>query len=377
MALRYDIGALRAPQRMPNGWLRVDGYLTRVGVFMYRNADGTVRRELRLPEEVFKADSLASFQLVPVTNGHPPELLTAKNTKDYAVGTVAENVGRDGDNVRASMMVTDADTIANVEAGRRELSCGYTCDMEDSPGVHPTFGPYDVVQRNIRGNHVAIVDVARAGPEARLRLDAAEMINEGKANMKIVINGVEYEVSDQVAQALTRERADHAEQLATVRKDLADARADGERNKAKLDAANDALTAEKKARADATDPKLFAERVNARVALLVQARSVLPADTKLDGMTDRDIKIAVLGKLVPDTKLDGKVDAYIDARFDMAIEAHEKANPALDDLRRATGGANDTRNDAGTGDPDKDKRKAMVEANRKASLDPIPGAVQK
>lgn len=382
MALRYDIGALRSPERMPNGWLRADGYLTRVGVFLYRNPGGDVRRELRLPEEVFKADSLRSFHLVPVTNNHPPELLTAQNTKTYAVGTTAENVAPDGENVRASLMVTDAETIAGIEGGKSQLSCGYTCDMEEAPGVHPMFGPYDVIQRNIKGNHVAIVDVARAGPDARLRLDSLDAVMvepKPKENiMKITINGVVYEVSDQVEQALTRERADQAEVVTTLKNDLTNARAESEKSKAKLDAANEALATEKKARADATDPKLLNERVNARVALIVQARNVLPADTKLDTLDDHAIKIAVLGKLVPELKLDGRSADYVQARFDIAIEAHEKANPALDSLRRVVLGGNENRNDAGTtGDPDKDKRNAMIAENRKRSNEPLPGAVQK
>jgi hypothetical protein len=145
-------------------------------------------------------------------------------------------------------------------------------------------------------------------------------------------------VSDQVEQALTRERADQAEVMTTLKNDL----------------------------------------TNARVALIVQARNVLPADTKLDAMEDHAIKIAVLNKLVPELKLDGKSADYVQARFDIAIENHEKTNPALDGLRRVVLGGNENRNDAGiTGDPDKDKRNAMIAENRKRSNEPLPGAVQK
>ena len=68
---RYDVGNL-GPMRMDNGYLRTTGKLTRVGIFDYRRADGSIQKELRLAEEVFRADSLGSFALVPLTNGHPP-----------------------------------------------------------------------------------------------------------------------------------------------------------------------------------------------------------------------------------------------------------------------------------------------------------------
>jgi hypothetical protein len=40
--------------------------LTRVGIFEYRRPDGSIRRELRLPEEVFAQESLASYKGKPV-----------------------------------------------------------------------------------------------------------------------------------------------------------------------------------------------------------------------------------------------------------------------------------------------------------------------
>src|SRR5690606_27126345 len=81
--------------------------------------------------------------------------------------------------VDADMLITHADTIADIDKGKRELSCGYSCDLEHVPGewIDPRTGVahrYDAIQRNIRGNHVAVVSKGRAGPEARVRLDSAE-----------------------------------------------------------------------------------------------------------------------------------------------------------------------------------------------------------
>lgn len=66
--LRYDQASpLSKPVRLPNGFVRAEGYLTRSGIFVYRDAQGKAIRELRPPEEVMHPDSLASFGLMPVT----------------------------------------------------------------------------------------------------------------------------------------------------------------------------------------------------------------------------------------------------------------------------------------------------------------------
>lgn len=71
-------------------------------------------------------DSLASFGLMPVTNDHPSELLTADNAKEYQVGTVSESVVAEGDKVRAALMITDAQAIEALDGvwyfGRRPFS---------------------------------------------------------------------------------------------------------------------------------------------------------------------------------------------------------------------------------------------------------------
>lgn len=176
MAYRIDRGNLSKPLKMANGWLRIDGRITRTGVFTYRNSDGSMRRELRLPEEVFKEDAMQSFALVPVTDEHPPGFLDAKNTREYARGSVAGTLRKDGEFIAGELLVTDADLIKKLEDGvARELSCGYNCDLDEKPGVTADGLRYDAIQRNIRGNHVAVVPKGRAGPEARVRMDGASV----------------------------------------------------------------------------------------------------------------------------------------------------------------------------------------------------------
>lgn len=175
LALRYDIGTLRPPRRTADGRLRVDGALTRSGVFVYRDGSGKERREYRAPDEVFAAHSLETFAAVPVTLDHPPVPVTAANAREYAVGLTGENVRRDGDHAVASLTVFDAAAVAAIEAGKRELSCGYEVDLVHESGVTPDGEHFDARQTNIRGNHVAIVDTGRAGPSAAIRMDSEDV----------------------------------------------------------------------------------------------------------------------------------------------------------------------------------------------------------
>lgn len=346
MAQRFDIGELQKPTRMGNGWLRVDGHLTRSGIFTYRNPDGTVRRELRPPEEVFKADSMASFSMVPVTNDHPPEVLTAANTKKYAVGTVGEVVKRDDDHVRSSILITDAETITRVETGKTALSCGYTCDVDMTSG-ELNGERYDAIQRNIRGNHVALVNVARAGPTARIRMDAndAEMIPNPPASsglekkMSLVtmrIDGIDVETTPTAKQAFEKALATATAKADGLALELSTAKADAAKQTARADGLDAELKKEQKLRADAASPEAVKALVKARVALETQGAKILGDAFKADA-SDRDLKIAIVEKL-DGAKLDpekAKNDLYLDARFDGAIArtptALAKANETLND----------------------------------------------
>lgn len=174
MAFRVDLGVLRPAQRMPDGRVRVEAHITRAGVFQYLNHDGTIRRELREPREVFDATSMRSFEQLPVTNTHPYEPVSSRNARQFMVGANDSSVARDDDHMKTMIMVADEQTIKEMESGDKvQVSCGYTCDFDPTPGVHPVYGAYDGKQKNIRGNHIALVTHARAGQTARVRMDAA------------------------------------------------------------------------------------------------------------------------------------------------------------------------------------------------------------
>src|SRR5262249_25658712 len=170
---RIDYGSMGGVEATPQGGLRIPAFLTRVGVFEYTGVDGHPIREYRPPEEVFNSDSMSMLKGAPITLDHPPEPIKPENFRTYNVGHVADDVRRQGDKVAATLYLQDQAACKAIEAGRRELSCGYHTDVDETPGVAPDGQPYDRIQRNISYNHLALVDSGRAGHDIRLRLDAA------------------------------------------------------------------------------------------------------------------------------------------------------------------------------------------------------------
>lgn len=305
---RRETIRLDATRRTPQGGLVAPAFLTRSGVFDYQRSDGSTVREYRPPDEVFKADSLATLASAPVTNLHPSQLVKSDNFKQFSVGHVGEQVSQDGDKVAATLYVQDASTVAAIEGGlMRQVSCGYTCDIADESGITPAGERYDRVQRNISYNHVAIVPVGRAGAEVALRLDAADnQITEDKQMNVERIDGVDFEIGTEQHKAAIKLR----DQVAGLNSalDKAQGRADSAEEQIKvLSAENAALK----------DPARIDAAVSARAALLEMARKLSP-EVKADGLSDHEIRVAALNAARPELKLDGKSAEYVAAAFDVA-----------------------------------------------------------
>ena len=122
----------------------------------------------RCEEEVFSKASLETFSKLPVTDDHPSDGVNANNWRKLAVGVTGDDVLRDGEYLKVGLKLTDADIIQKVNNGKRELSVGYTTQIDFVDGVTPKGEAYQAVQRMIRANHVAVVDTGRCGPQARI-----------------------------------------------------------------------------------------------------------------------------------------------------------------------------------------------------------------
>lgn len=162
------------------GYLKDRPILTSTGIFEYVNEDGSIRRELRLPEEVFAPESLASYKGKPIIVTHDAGLVTKDNVHEEQIGTILTEGYRSGDDVRAEIVIHDTDEMK--KSGLKELSLGYNLDLEETAGEWKGQ-PYDAIQRNIRINHLALVSEARAGDQARLNIDSREKTLKGGKRM--------------------------------------------------------------------------------------------------------------------------------------------------------------------------------------------------
>jgi uncharacterized protein len=355
---RYDAARLGNTRRTPQGFLRAPARVTRTGVLVYRRPDGTVVRELRRPEQVFKQDSVATLADAPVTDLHPREMITATNARTLSVGHVSGTSARAdaGRYVEAELVITDGRMIKAIEAGdRREVSCGYSCKLIDKPGTY-NGEHYDAEQTDIVYNHVGLGPQkwGRAGAEVALRLDgsadehslpsdAAHAVlrdddddNKGPEPMDLVtirLDGLEAQVTPSAAQIVQRTLEQRDTKLAEQTTQLTALQQRFDALRGELDAAKTGL-------AEAKDPARFESAVRSRIALLERVRPVLGPDVKLDGLSPRDIKLKALAKLKPGSpSLEAEADAYIDARLDTVLEMLEaqpprRGNPSASDLRR-------------------------------------------
>ena len=357
-AYRCDIGLFRRPVKTAQGYLKADGLATRVGIFRYKLPDGTIQRELRPPDEVFDENSLETLSAIPVTNDHPPVMLDSENTKQFSVGFTHERVDVDDDFVKVGMTVTDKNVIDDIlERNREELSCGYHADLEITPGIYKGE-PYDAVQRNIRYNHLAIVDRGRAGREARIRLDKDQgvMVEEikeeikmdnkdnktGVSMAKIKLDGIEYEVSESLAKVVMDKQS-------ALEKSQADLEAT-QKKVSELKGRCDSLEQEiEKAKKDKPSRKALLKEARNRIDLEHFGKEVLGDEAKFDDETsDTDIRKQVLKKLQPKLTLDDREGAYIQAAFDVAQGSYEKKDAKGEQLKKNLGNGAD-KNDGADG----------------------------
>ncbi len=341
---RYDFAELKAIIT-DEGFLRDTPVVGRVGIQEYCRADGTIQRELRLPEEVFAQSALDSAKGKPISLDHADGKVTKKNAHRVTIGTMLDGLIPDGDTVRADLVIHSPDAIGD----RRQLSLGYTATLDMTPGEHPVYGKYDAIQKNISINHLSVVKVARAGPVARLNLDGNEFFNPQEhqtMSVKVKLdNGIEYDAAPEVAAELTKLRADAsvvAAELKTIPQ--LQAKVDALESAAKeVPAKLDAAKAEGQAQA-AARTKLEAVATGFKVDCKDKA--------------DREVKELVIKSVRKDADLTGKDDTYIDAAFDMAVEM--KGDAAMASQRAAA-----LKNDGGNAvDTSAKHRDAMI-ANMK------------
>lgn len=341
---RVDFGRLDSgsAQRTPQGGIAVPASLTRSGVFLYRNPDGTERREYRPPDEVFKSDSMATAASAPLTDLHPTDgIVTISNWRGTSVGHLGEQVRRDGELLAANVYVQDAQVVEAVERGdRRDISMGYRCRIDRTPGTTPEGERYDAIQRDIRYNHAAILPRGhgRAGDGVGLRMDSADptdamqvrheeqksapgapapqeqAVRTDMGDIKVRIDGVEHRLdgSDTTKQAVEKALGDRDQRIDSLKSER-------DQLQAKLDEAEKKRDELQGKLDEAQDPKRLDARVQERTELIDKARRIAP-ELKTDGLSDQQIRCEALKAKGVEVRSDAS-DDYIRGRFEAVAES--------------------------------------------------------
>ena len=197
MVLDRGSQATYAPEQLgrtqaltPEGYLLCsDVRIARTGAMLYRPdevpevrpaANGQMVVIMRDADVLFAPDAIASFNGKPVTNDHPPALLSETDTRKYQIGVVLNprrGEGVDSEYLMADLLITDAATIALIVAKKkREVSPGYDAELEE---VKPGLGR----QTAILGNHLAIVDRGRGGSSCAIQDMETNMAKRRKMSL--------------------------------------------------------------------------------------------------------------------------------------------------------------------------------------------------
>ncbi|BBV03793.1 DUF2213 domain-containing protein [Providencia hangzhouensis] len=180
-----------------NGWLEVtDNPISKVGVFDYLGAEigapipDKIYRVLRPPEELASEATINSFKLTPFIIEH--EMLGKHATpaeKKGIQGVIGENVYFDPPYLRANIKIFSDVALSNIDSGKIDLSPGYRSKYEFTSGIYEGQH-YDVIQRHLRGNHLALVDEGRTGPDVAVQdhlvitIDTKELIRMNEEENK-------------------------------------------------------------------------------------------------------------------------------------------------------------------------------------------------
>ena len=342
-----------APRETGNGYMVATVRAGRIGVQDYAGhevgrPDLATVRVFRGEDEVFAASAMASAAHRPMTVDHPGVTVDATNWREHAVGFTGGEVARDGDYLRLPLMLADATAIREVGTGKRELSFGYDCALDWTPGTAPDGQTYDARQTGIRINHLAIVDKGRAGPACRIGDSSNPKEGQDMNVRTVTVDGLSIQTTDQGAQALEKlqgQLADAASKLTSRDGQIAALTSAHEKALGSKDGEIATLRADHAKAIEAKDGEIAGlsakvsdtvgldAMIAAREATIAGARRILGDAFDPKGQTDATIRRAAVVKRLGDVAVNGKSDDYVQAAFDTLTATAAKADPVRDAFR--------------------------------------------
>lgn len=158
-------------------WYIKDNPLSKVGVFPYLGYQiseelkpDKIYQVLRPEEELNKEETLSSFKLIPIVDDHTmlgskPGMQPAEEKGVH--GVVGDEVYFKDGIIYGDLKIFSESLKEEIENGKKELSMGYFCDYDLTPGEYKGVH-YDAMQRNLKMNHLALVDEGRMGADVRV-----------------------------------------------------------------------------------------------------------------------------------------------------------------------------------------------------------------
>lgn len=337
-----DAGSVHSTRSFTdNGFLKARGLIARTGIQEYygkeigRPDQAYKRFKIYRPDDVvFNQSVLDSLLGVDLTNDHPKNNVDSESYKALTCGVVISKGVRDANEpsfIACDLIVKDAKAIANIEAGKVELSAGYSSDIDMTPGTTPTGEMYDGRIASIHFNHVAIVDKGRAG-RARI-LDGVTMKDLTIGGTTIQLADDAHAAVEKAVDALNAKLNDTATELADAQKRLADM----DKEKALADAKIADLEEKlKKAEEEKMTDADVMSIINAADKLRTKAKTIAGAEFVCDSVDPETIMKAALAKAMPTADLKDKSFDYVSALFDArcsfvndAAASHQALGAAL------------------------------------------------
>ena len=316
-------------------------------------ADRKIVRVYRPEDQVFSTDAISSYARKPITIDHPKDGVTPDSWKDLAVGEI-DPVGilRDGEFVTVQLVFRDAAAIKLIEAadGPKELSMGYSAEIEMIDGVSPSGEPYDAIMSDFRMNHVAVVREARGGNQLRVSDGAhvpwgASPHNDRKDPImpenlrKIMVDGLQVEVTDAAAVAIEKLQ----KQITDAATDQAAAVAASTTAIAAKDEEIGTLKADAKKLTDAAlTPEKMTQMVADRVALETLVKAIAPT-VDCANVGDADLRKAAVASTYDDEMVKDASDAEITGMFKALAKDAKSVDAFADGVK---GGLKVVTNDA-------------------------------
>lgn len=306
---RFDVGRLEKAQACGAGGYRIPAFVARTGVQTYRQDDGREIREYRDPDEVLGTKTLESLEGAAITIGHVA-MVDPSNWSELSQGHVVKVDGSEKvegeDFIKAILQVNRGEAIERIRNDElSECSCGYTCEIDPTPGVTPTGERYDQRQTNILHNHVALGSrgFARAGRQARLRLDGNQEQETEKKSMpiKLKFDGLTHELTEENVGEFQTKLDSKISGLETDKGTL----------EARAVRAEETLSQYKEGEAN---------RFDGMVLFRESMRKILGEDYRFDGKDPKQVKLDAIRKISPKATIlleenpaVARVDAFLEA----------------------------------------------------------------